>query len=209
MNGPKIYTKTGDQGTTALLSGARISKASNRLSAYGDLDELNSQIGLLSAQINFSESASSTPSHLLPELQRIQKLAHQIQSNLFILGANLANDLLDPRSGKSNSAVKPMELPTDAHSQLEDAIDEMTLGLKPLRNFILPGGCSWAAQAHVIRTVSRRAERSIVSSLEDQPKEPWILSTISYVNRLSDYYFILARHFNGLTAHTEPVWKPE
>lgn len=172
----KIYTKTGDSGTTGLYGGKRIAKDDLRIEAYGTVDELNSFIGLLNASFN-----EATQNYLLTEVQR----------RLFTIGSNLASD-----------PEKPMVTP-DIHEadiiMLENAMDTMDQLLEPLKNFILPGGDKAVAYAHVCRTICRRSERRIISLDRESAVDPKI---IIYLNRLSDYFFVLSRyiaHANGIT----------
>lgn len=178
----KIYTKTGDQGKTALLGGRRISKDDLRIEAYGTIDELNSHIGLLLSM------------NLVPELK--SKL-QQIQSYLFVLGSNLAAD-------PEKSGLKIPTLSDDETQFLESEIDEMETKLMPLQFFILPGGDPTCAQAHICRTVCRRAERRVVSLSQVEIVNNQI---IIYLNRLSDYLFVLARYFTYLNKSEEIYWK--
>ena len=182
----KIYTKTGDRGATSLVGGKRVSKASERLEAYGTIDELNSHIGLLRA-------TPGTPREALPLLE-------YIQNKLFNIGAYLATDNTD------NPALLPAGLSADASERLEKAIDEADAELPPLRAFILPGGCPAGATANVARTVCRRAERRVIALAREAYVDPNLLR---YLNRLSDYLFILARYFNFLSDVAEITWHQE
>lgn len=178
----KIYTKTGDAGMTGLFGGARVSKSAPRIAAYGEIDELNALLGV---------AAAETPHDAIKDSLR------QNQSTLFTLGAQLASPKADPK----------IERITNSHIEfLERQIDAMTGTLPPLKNFILPGGSRTAALLHVARTVCRRAERSIVylSSLEGEQVDRWVLT---YVNRLSDYLFVMARLANQLEKIPDIEWK--
>lgn len=179
----KIYTKTGDSGTTSLLGGARVSKAHIRIEAYGTVDELNSYIGLLRDQ-----EVNDSRKDFLKELQ----------DRLFTLGAELATE-----PGK-DKVVKPSLFDADIEL-LEHAMDEMDQGLEPLKNFILPGGHQSISFAHLARCVCRRAER-ITIALNDQ--EPVDALAIKYLNRLSDYLFILGRRMASELAVEEVKWEP-
>lgn len=163
----KIYTKTGDKGTTSLLGGTRVSKADLRLEAYGTLDELSSQLGLVAAQLK---------PEWFPQVQALQ-------STLLDFGAHLAND------GKNSNIVLP-ELNRGLIAALEEQIDLWNQSLPPLQNFILPGGSVEAAQCHVARSVCRRGERAVVRLAEEVEVEPFVLELL---NRLSDYLFVQAR----------------
>ena len=164
----KIYTKTGDSGTTSLLGGARVSKAHVRIEAYGTVDELNSYIGLLGDQL-VNDSRKS--------------FLKSIQDRLFTLGAELATE-----PGK-DKIVKPDLYETDIE-KLEKAIDEMNDSLAQLKSFVLPGGHQSVSFCHIARCVCRRAERITIALNEDQPVD---VLTIKYLNRLSDYLFVLGR----------------
>lgn len=185
----KIYTGTGDQGRTSLFSGERVGKHHGRVEAYGDLDELNAAIGALMAAL----PAAGEPLHA--ELLRIQ-------SDLFHLGAWLATSPDSPASRQLK------HLPAERIQSLESAIDQMETALAPLSAFILPGGHPAAAWAHVARTVCRRAERhtvALTASLPEQTQEPQEL--LIYLNRLSDYLFVLARTINRLTGVADTLWQ--
>lgn len=177
----KIYTKTGDKGTTGLYGGARVSKDSPRIAAYGDVDELNALLGVARAESTH---------------EPIRKALSEIQTALFILGAELASRKPDPK----------IPVITAAHVDgLERQIDVITDTLTPMRNFILPGGTKTSALLHLARTVCRRAERSIVhlTSLPDENVANWDLI---YINRLSDFLFILARLANQLEQVEDVPW---
>lgn len=178
----KIYTKTGDQGATSLVGGTRVSKASVRLEAYGTVDELNSSIGLLLAMDNVPLAACDLLTH--------------VQHLLFNLGSQLATE--------SNSKWQP-EGVTDADvCMLEKAIDEIIATLPPKFRFVLPGGCLSAAQANVARTVARRAERRMVAMEENG--DPVAPEAMRFINRLSDYLFVLGRHINIISGTAEIFW---
>lgn len=178
----KIYTKRGDTGQTLLLGGTRVPKHHIRVEAYGTIDELNACLGVLATQ-RTQESA-------LKDL-------HGIQNQLFELGALLATA---PEREERFGVAFSLEA---VHS-LEHRIDEMTRELPELKNFILPGGTRAASQAHVARTVCRRAERitTQLNQLESLPPE-----VLAYLNRLSDYLFVLARYLNWRAAEPEVHWK--
>lgn len=181
----KIYTRTGDEGQTSLLGSGRVSKASLRVNAYGDVDELNSFVGLLRADLKGKPAWSGS----------IDKLLFEIQNQLFNLGSRLA-------SPKGTGAVPLSSSLTQA---LEQAIDQMEQELPPLKNFVLPGGSRLGALGHVLRTVSRRAERSAVALHATDPVEAEVLVLL---NRLSDYFFVLSRYLNLKEASPEVIWTP-
>jgi len=180
----KIYTKTGDTGTTGLLGGIRISKGAPRITAYGEIDELNACLGVIRAE---------TP-HL-----PLKNALGEVQHHLFTVGAQLASPDSDPR----------IERITAAHVEsLERQIDAMQQTLSPLKNFILPGGSKTAALLHLARTICRRAERStvVLSQLPGEPVDNWVLM---YINRLSDYLFVVSRLANQLEKVPDVPWIPQ
>lgn len=166
----KIYTCTGDTGTTSLVGGKRVSKTHDRLEAYGTVDELSSHLGLLAARI------ADMPEHAF--------LCHT-QQTLFDVSAWLATE--------SESTYKPAPLRPEIVGEVEREIDTLQESLPQLRTFILPGGCAASAQAHVCRTVCRRAERRIIALSETCDVSKTLLC---YINRVSDYLFVLARKIN-------------
>jgi len=181
----KIYTRTGDDGTTGLIGGSRVKKHNIRLEAYGTIDELNSYIGLIRSM--------QTDEHT-------DKILEIIQNKLFVIGANLATD-------ESISLIKK-QMPckkTDIEL-LETEMDDMNASLPELRNFILPGGCQASSFCHVARTVCRRAERHIVELSENKEVDT---NLIKFINRLSDYLFVLSRKLNLDQNALEIVWSPE
>lgn len=179
----KIYTKTGDAGTTALLGGTRVGKNHLRLEAYGTLDELNAWIGLLR---DFKVNASRAV------------FLKEVQDMLFTLGAHLAT-----APGKQ---VRHLPEYTAADiAALEQQIDTMEEGLPALKNFILPGGHPEVSQSHIARCVCRRAERLVVALHEQESLDPAILM---YLNRLSDYLFVLGRRMGHELGASEVAWQP-
>lgn len=185
----KVYTKTGDNGTTSLVGGIRIGKADIRLEAYGTVDELNSHLGLLAALLPADDNN-------LPDCDD-RRTIEQIQSILFNVGTHLATDL-------SQTPLYPSaRLPEGATKQLEEEIDS-TLSLLPeAQGFVLPGGTPAAAQAHVCRTVCRRAERRVVALAAEAEVG---LEIQTYLNRLSDYLFVLAKKLNFIAGESEKMW---
>jgi cob(I)alamin adenosyltransferase len=181
----KIYTKTGDDGTTGLVGGTRVKKSNIRLEAYGTVDELNSWIGL----IRTSTTDFITDQNLT-----------SIQERLFVIGSHLATD----SSGTSINKI-PSCSGTEIN-KLEAEIDRMQGEMPPINRFILPGGSISAAQCHVARTVCRRAERRIAELSENTTIDKNIQI---YVNRLSDYLFVLSRYFNHLNQISEVFWDSE
>ncbi len=197
MSSSKVYTRTGDKGTTSLFGGARVVKDDPRLEAYGTLDELNSVIGVLVAEIETEEWAGS----MVVESTRIKVELLKIQESIFVLGSHLATEDETVRS-------KLPRLGIDAVSELELAMDRMSTDLEPLTHFVLPGGTRPAAFAHIARTVARRAERSIVKIMPEKDVPEWLGQIVQHINRLNDYFFVLARHLNRLQGKIEPVWIP-
>lgn len=200
---PKVYTRTGDQGTTSLFGGARVGKDDLRLDAYGTLDELNSVLGVLIAEIENEPWAGSS----LMEVDRVKAELREAQAQLFVLGSHLATGASDSSSDQKFRDMLPA-LKDDYVTHLEQAMDRMSVSLVPLKNFVLPGGTRPAAYAHLARTIARRAERAIVASVSEPPEE-WQKKVVTQVNRLNDYFFVLARHLNRLKNHDEPMWKPD
>ncbi|MCS6862321.1 MAG: cob(I)yrinic acid a,c-diamide adenosyltransferase [Abditibacteriales bacterium] len=185
----KIYTKTGDTGETGLFGGRRVSKGSLRVEAYGAVDELNAHLGW-AATLLTSPLVDAHGSNLL----------RQIQSDLFVLGADLAT----PLKTKSNVAARTQRMTPAQTQQLEAWIDRWEAEMPPLRHFILPGGTPAAAALHVCRAVCRRAERCVVRLAEFEPVNP---EAIVYLNRLSDLLFVLARWVNTCEGGEEVLWQ--
>jgi cob(I)alamin adenosyltransferase len=185
----KIYTGTGDRGTTSLFSGERVSKSHVRIEAYGDVDELNAVLGVLVATLPQGQA------ELAEEIQ-------QIQSDLLHIGAWLATTPASP-------SLDVLEKITAAQiTSLELAIDRLEEELPALRGFIIPGGHISAAWAHVARTVCRRAERHVVRlSEESSENQAALREVIVYLNRLSDYLFVLARYCNQIAGVADILWK--
>lgn len=180
----RIYTKTGDKGKTALIGGTKVSKADLRIESYGNVDELNSYIGLCK--------------DLLAD-EHTGKILQEIQDRLFTVGSVLAQD--------PDKQTK-MALP-DLHEEdivlLEKEIDAMTEKLPEMKSFILPGGTVATSHLHIARCVCRRAERSVIRLMEASPVEDIVPK---YLNRLSDYLFVLARFTNQLSNVEDIPWKP-
>jgi cob(I)alamin adenosyltransferase len=183
----KIYTKTGDAGTTGLGTGERVAKFALRISAYGTVDETNACIGLARLHLGGHPGVD-------------QKLG-RIQNDLFDLGA----DLCVPDRGKKPD-YEPLRITEAQVERLEAEIDEMNAELKPLKSFILPGGSPAAAAMHLARTVSRRAEREMVelATLKDEPVSA---AALKYINRLSDFLFVAGRYVND-RGRSDVLWVP-
>ena len=180
----KIYTRTGDSGTTSLVGGVRASKASARLEAYGTTDELNSFLGLLLTYPDLTEADVTT--------------LQMVQNKIFNLGAYLATD------NSSNPDIQPQGLGEEHINILEQQIDTLTASLPELRFFILPGGTPSAAQANICRAVCRRAERRAVALSGQAIVAPIALH---FLNRLSDYLFTLGRARNHRANNPEIAWQ--
>jgi len=180
----KIYTRTGDTGETALFGGGRVAKDHVRVAAYGDVDELNSFIGMVRA-------AASNDFY--------DALLETIQRDLFAIGGHLAT----PDPDKVRKALEKAELPETRIDEFEAVIDASDEELPPLKAFVLPGGTSTAAILHVARTVCRRAERSVVALSHENPVPALFLT---YLNRLSDLLFTLARVANHRSGTGDVAW---
>lgn len=184
----KIYTKTGDRGTTSLFGGRRTDKDSLRIEAYGNVDELNSLIGVVVA--DFVEVRPLT------EVGPLKRKLLRIQAELFVLGSDLATPL--------DVKIKIPRVKKSFITRLEKEIDLWDKNLAPLKKFILPGGSKVGAKLHLARTVARRVERAI-ADLANQEKINQ--NTLIYINRLSDWLFTLARYVNKLDKIKEVPWK--
>lgn len=181
----KIYTKTGDKGTTSLIGGTKVSKSHLRIEAYGTVDELNSWIGLVNDQV---------------KLKKTKKILKEIQDRLFTIGSSLA---CDP---DKEPKLKIPDLDESDITLLENQIDKMNEKLPAMKSFILPGGHVAVSMAHVARCVCRRTERLCVAMQEDTLfVDPLV---IKYLNRLSDYLFVLARYIGQELKVKEIPWKP-
>lgn len=183
----RLYTRTGDEGTTGLFGGQRVPKCHARLEAYGTLDELNSVIGVL----RLHASAAAGAQARLPE----------IQQDLFVIGAVLAT----PEDQLSRLGTK-MTRPTWEIADMEADIDRLSALAPPMRNFVLPGGCPASAHAHWARTLCRRTERAAVALGDQEPLPPIV---ITYLNRLSDWLFALARAENAVALVPDVEWIPK
>ncbi|HVX91901.1 MAG TPA: cob(I)yrinic acid a,c-diamide adenosyltransferase [Xanthobacteraceae bacterium] len=183
----RIYTRTGDDGTTALGNGERRKKYDLRIAAYGTVDELNAVLGI--ARLHTSGTLD------------IDVMLARIQNDLFDLGA----DLCSPDRGKGPGGAR-LAVTEAQVGRLEQEIDALNADLAPLRSFVLPGGTPAAAHLHVARTVCRRAERLMVE-LADRPGESVSPAALKYVNRLSDFLFVASRHLNDRGA-CDVLWVP-
>ncbi|GAB6976876.1 cob(I)yrinic acid a,c-diamide adenosyltransferase [Prevotella falsenii] len=179
----KVYTKTGDKGTTGLIGGTRVKKSDIRIDSYGTVDELNSFIGLLATYVNEQETAD-----LLAEIQNI----------LFNIGCNLA------MGENFKKEIKESVVAGVFIEHVENAIDRMQAAIPELKSFVIPGGSRSASIAHVCRTVCRRAERLIIALDETSAVDS---NLMAYVNRLSDYFFVLSRYLNNIEKVDEKIWQ--
>jgi cob(I)alamin adenosyltransferase len=177
----KIYTKTGDKGDTSLFGGKRVPKSSLRIDAYGTVDELNSQLGVIRA---------------LKPIAEVDRLLEQIQSQLFVLGSDLAAPF-------DAASTKIKRIQQNDVQFLEETIDRLDAHLEPLKSFILPDGSLVSAQLHVARAVCRRTERLVdaLGRKEKIGKHPLV-----YLNRLADLLFVMARYVNKLDGMEETKW---
>jgi cob(I)alamin adenosyltransferase len=175
-----IYTRTGDRGTTGLWGGQRVAKDSLRVAAYGEVDELNAMLGVVRA-------CGVDPS--------LDEALARVQNELFVVGADLATP---------GEATRIDRTSDEATVQLEHEIDQFETELEPLRQFILPGGSLPSAYLHLARTVCRRAERRVVTLASSEPVNQTVLS---YLNRLSDWLFVLARLVNARSGVADVPWK--
>jgi len=189
MKKSKIYTCTGDQGKTGLVSGNRILKSDRRIDLYGEVDELNSRIGF---------ACSLLGNEFINEI----KFLHSVQSALFDLGSNIACEF------ENRSKFNLPQITEQLIIDIENEIDRMDVTLEPLKNFILPGGVLSASAFHLARTCARNVERKLVS-FEQSKKEQLPTFSLVFINRLSDYFFVLARYVNKASNIDELVWKPK
>ncbi|MCS7166624.1 MAG: cob(I)yrinic acid a,c-diamide adenosyltransferase [Gemmatales bacterium] len=178
----RIYTRTGDQGETSLGDGRRVAKDHPRVVAYGEVDELNSVLGLLLAQVPHQSEA---------------ELIRRIQNDLFDVGADLCCPIME--NDRPRLRVQPIQV-----QWLEEQIDRLNARLQPLTSFVIPGGEPAAAWCHLARTICRRAERAVVSLSRQEPINPQVLI---YLNRLSDLLFVLARIYNE-EGREDILWRP-
>lgn len=179
----KVYTKSGDKGMTGLVGGVKVKKTNPRIEAYGTVDELSAHLGMLASFMKDGDD---------------KKLIFRTQQNLFTVCSYLATD-------KTQTPLAPSyTLDEEEVLLLENEIDAINANIPPLKSFLLPGGSHEAAIAHVCRTVCRRAERRIFSLAETTELDPEVLQ---YINRLSDYLFVLARKLNFIDGVREKIWK--
>jgi cob(I)alamin adenosyltransferase len=182
----KIYTRTGDDGTTGLVDGSRVAKASSRIEAIGKVDEANSAIGLAAASLESGAHADAL---------------FRIQNDMFDLGADLATPAPDADFAPSEMVLRVTQEQVD---WIEQAIDGLNESLEPLSSFVLPGGSEAAARTHVARASVRAGERAVTALAAEEPINP---AAVAYINRLSDYLFVLARVLNDNGAD-DVKWVP-
>lgn len=182
----KIYTRTGDDGTTGLVDGSRRAKHDLRMEAIGEVDELNSVVGFAAIALEADRAAA----------------LHRIQNDLFDLGADLATPLGDIGGADFTPSEMVLRVVSAQPERLEAEIDALNAQLPPLTSFILPGGSEGAARIHLARAIARRAERAATALAASEPVNP---AALSYLNRVSDYFFVLARAIN---AGKDPLWVP-
>ncbi len=190
MKKAKIYTRTGDKGDTGLVSGTRISKADTRIDLYGELDDFNSRLGFAVALIENEIALITTVDFL-----------HHLQSAIFDLGSNLACE------AAKRAEYKLPQISKDFVEELEQEIDRLEHELTPLKNFILPGGTVAASAFHVARTSARNVERKLVGFTEESG-ESIPENGLVFLNRASDYLFVLARYVNKVQGGAERNWIP-
>jgi cob(I)alamin adenosyltransferase len=184
----KVYTRTGDDGTTALIGGDRVGKDSARIESYGTVDELNATVGLVVQALRGSRAAA-----------RLEPILRRVQNELFNLGAELAT------ADESRRAKLP-SVEARHVTRLEEEIDALNEGLPELRSFVLPGGGAASAALHLSRTVCRRAERVVVQLSRTESVGP---HAATYLNRLSDALFVFGRFAAHADGEPEPLWEPE
>ena len=198
----KIYTKVGDQGSTALIGGDKVLKNHARLHAYGTLDELNSVIGFVRSELNnklkMIPLQPNFHQELLTSISSLESDLEKIQHWCFDLGSLLAT----PAEKQKQFQLPEINL-LQIH-YLEKKIDDATSALPKLQQFILPAGSEAATRLHLARTVSRRAERAMIEMMNELPA-----NAIPFINRLSDYFFTMARYINHQFAETETFWKKQ
>ena len=182
----KIYTRTGDDGTTGLVDGSRVAKASSRIEAIGKVDEANSAIGLAAASLESGAHADAL---------------FRIQNDMFDLGADLATPAPDADFAPSEMVLRVTQEQVD---WIEQAIDRLNESLEPLSSFVLPGGSEAAARTHMARASVRAGERAVTALAAEEPINP---AAVAYINRLSDYLFVLARVLNDNGAD-DVKWVP-
>lgn len=191
-----IYTKTGDDGTTSLVGGQRVKKYNPRVEAYGTVDELNAHIGMLAEMVKDRSKDFDLAFDVRERFENLFGQMKKIQNNLFVIQTLLATE-------DETTYAKLTQLPTDAAAEMEGWIDSIDAQLPRLKSFVIPGGSTTSAQAHIARTVCRRAERLIVRLADEEKIEG---SIKKYVNRTSDYLFVISRLVLILENKAENFW---
>ena len=191
-----IYTKTGDDGTTSLVGGQRVKKYNPRVEAYGTVDELNAHIGMLAEMVKERSKDFDLAFDVRERFETLFGQMKKIQNNLFVIQTLLATE-------DEPTYAKLAQLPTDAAAEMEGWIDSIDAQLPRLKSFVIPGGSTTSAQAHIARTVCRRAERLIVRLADEEKIED---SIKKYVNRTSDYLFVTSRLVLILENKAENFW---
>lgn len=188
----KVYTKGGDKGQTSLVGGQRVDKSDLRIDLYGDVDELNSHVGVVTSLLGEREEYKN-------EVEQLMKL----QSILFDLGSNLACEV------QQRTEFKLPQIKESAIKNLESEMDRMDEICPPLKTFVLPGGARAAAALHICRTVCRRVERKLINfkALKGEQEAPVL--GVEFLNRLSDYFFVLSRYINTKEKKDEVLWIPQ
>jgi len=187
----RVYTRTGDDGRTALVGGERVSKTDPRIASYGEVDELNSVLGMVRAELERGAYKGNA------DAERLDATLAFVQQELFDLGSELAT----PSSAAYPGMIRVTE---ENVTRLETFIDELQPDLEPLQSFVLPGGGPAGATLHLARTVCRRAERTVTALVEDGAAEPW---TARYLNRLSDLLFVQSRWIAAKSGNAETLWR--
>ncbi len=192
MTKSKVYTKSGDKGQTSLVGGQRVDKSDLRIDLYGDVDELNSYIGVVTAELVENQKYELQLNHLI-----------EIQALLFDLGSNLACEV------GQRTEFKLPQISTSSITRLETEMDKMDSECPSLKTFVLPGGSRPAAALHVCRTVCRRVERKLMAFAKDFGREELPENSAEFINRLSDYFFVLSRYLNVSEKIKEVLWIPQ
>lgn len=189
----KLYTRTGDQGTTSLVDGTRARKNCSRINAYGDVDELSSALGLVA-------SGKNCPEEIRDDINHVQHV-------MFEIGGYLAtpSEAVSKEAGGETVTPSGLEYLDEETAKLEGWIDSLDERIPKMRSFILPGGSDESSRCHLARTVCRRAERSIIALSQENYVDPRV---VSYINRLSDYLFIAARYLNFISGIEDVAWHP-
>ncbi len=188
----KVYTKSGDKGQTSLVGGQRVDKSDLRIDLYGDVDELNSHVGVVTSLLQDNSQYKLEVDHLV-----------RIQSMLFDLGSNLACE------SQQRADFKLPQIKSSAIDELEDQMDRMDEICPTLKSFVLPGGAPAAAALHICRTVCRRVERKLISFKKENGEAEAPVLGAEFLNRLSDYFFVLSRYINTVEKKTEVIWVPQ